>query len=255
MFNIAGKSIKNRLFLGTGRYPSPKILQDCIIQSDVDVITVSLRRENFQSREGGRFWELLKETKKIILPNTAGCYNVKDAINTAHMARELFNTTWIKLEVIADNNLQPCPFGTVEAARILQEEGFDVFPYTTEDAVVADHLVNVGCKILMPWGSPIGTGMGLNNPKALEHLRLRFPDVFLVVDAGIGKTSHAVQAMEMGYDAVLVNTAIANAYAPILMAQAFNEAVRSGRKCYDAIPMKVRDNASPSSPTLGMCFS
>lgn len=255
MLNIGGKSLKSRLFLGTGRYPSPKSLQDCIKESEAEVVTVSLRREAATIEKGTRFWDYVKDSGAHILPNTAGCYNVKDAVTTAHMARELFNTDWIKLEVIGnDQNLQPDPFGTVEAAKILIEDGFQVFPYTTDDLVVAEKLVQAGCKILMPWGSPIGTGRGLTNPMALKAIRKRFPDLALVVDAGIGKPSHATMAMELGYDAVLVNTAVSKARNPVIMANAFKNAVISGRQGYEAGMMKERDGAVPSSPSLGIPF-
>ena len=151
-----------------------------------------------------------------MLPNTAGCHSVKEAVTTAHMARELFDTPWIKLEVIGDaDTLQPDVFGLVEAARILSEDGFEVFPYTTEDLVVADRLVEAGCRVLMPWGAPIGSARGLNNVYGLKSLRAHFPDIPLVVDAGLGVPSHAAAAMELGYDAVLLNTAVAEAGDPV----------------------------------------
>ena len=157
-----------------------------------------------------------------VLPNTAGCHSVKEAVTTAHMARELFDTPWIKLEVIGDaDTLQPDVFGLVEAARILAEDGFEVFPYTTEDLVVADRLVEAGCRVLMPWGAPIGSARGLNNVYGLKSLRAHFPDIPLVVDAGLGVPSHAAAAMELGYDAVLLNTAVAEAGDPVAMARAF----------------------------------
>ncbi len=140
-----------------------------------------------------------------VLPNTAGCRSVKEAVTTAQMAREVFDTPWIKLEVIGEeDSLQPDVFGLVEAASILTREGFQVFPYTTEDLVVAEKLLGAGCEVLMPWGSPIGSGRGLNNPYALKSLRAHFPQVPLIIDAGIGAPSHAAAAMEMGFDAVLI---------------------------------------------------
>ena len=157
-----------------------------------------------------------------VLPNTAGCRTPKEAITTAQMARELFGTDWIKLEVIAnDDTLQPELFGLVEAAGVLTRDGFKVFPYTTEDLGVAERLLAAGCELLMPWGAPIGTGRGLANPYALRTMRNYFPGVPLVVDAGIGAPIHAAQAMEMGYDAVLLNTAVAKAADPVRMARAF----------------------------------
>ena len=166
--------------------------------------------------------ELIQQMGVRVLPNTAGCRTPKEAITTAQMARELFDTDWIKLEVIAnDDTLQPDLFGLVEAAGVLAKDGFQVFPYTTEDLGAAERLLAAGCEILMPWGAPIGTGRGLANPYALRTMRNYFPGVPLVVDAGIGAPSHAAQAMEMGYDAVLLNTAVAKAGDPVRMARAF----------------------------------
>ena len=171
------------------------------------------------------------------------------------MAREVFNTNWIKLEVIGDQyNLQPDPFETVKAAKILIEEGFEVFPYTTDDLVVAKRLADVGCNILMPWGSPIGSGKGLMNVDNLKAIRSQFPNLQLIVDAGIGKPSHATQAMQLGYDGVLLNSAIALAQDPIKMAKSFKLAIQSGRLGYEAGTMQQREFASPSTPTVGTPF-
>ena len=168
------------------------------------------------------------------------------------MAREVFETDWIKLEVIGeDDTLQPDVFGLVEAARILTDSGFKVFPYTTEDLVVAERLLQAGCEVLMPWGAPIGSGRGLNNVFALRAMRAHFPDVPLVVDAGIGLPSHAAAAMELGYDAVLLNTAVARAGDPAKMAAAFAQAVAAGRAARQADPMEPRDMAEPSTPVIG----
>jgi thiazole synthase len=190
-----------------------------------------------------------------ILPNTAGCHTVKEAVTTAHMAREVFDTPWIKLEVIGDaDTLQPDVFGLVEAARILTADGFQVFPYTTEDLVVADRLLDAGCEVLMPWGAPIGSGLGLNNIFGLRALRAHFPDVPLVIDAGLGLPSQAAHAMELGFDAVLLNTAVAAAGDPAAMAEAFALAIRAGQLAAQADPMEPRDMAAPSTPLLGKAF-
>ena len=216
---------------------------------------MSLRRESSADKSGQAFWSLIKSANVRVLPNTAGCRTVKEAVNTAHMARELFNTPWIKLEVIGDDDtLQPDVFGLVEAATILCSDGFQVFPYTTEDLIVADKLVNAGCEVLMPWGSPIGSGQGLNNPYGLRSLRARFPDIPLVVDAGIGVPSHACHAMELGYDAVLLNTAVARSGQPVQMAKAFAQAIVAGREAYKSTPIEVKDMASPSTPVIGTPF-
>ena len=172
------------------------------------------------------------------MPNTAGCYSVKEAVTTAQMAREVFGTPWVKLEVIGEaDTLQPDVFGLVEAARILSADGFEVFPYTTEDLVVAERLIEAGCKVLMPWGAPIGSGKGLNNVFGLRALRAHFPEVPLIVDAGVGLPSHAAAAMELGYDGVLLNTAVAKAGDPVAMARAFGQAIEAGRAAFLAGPM------------------
>ena len=190
---------------------------------------MSLRREAGGERAGQGFWSLIRELGVRVLPNTAGCHTVKEAVTTAHMAREVFATPWVKLEVIGeDDTLQPDVFGLAEAARILCAEGFEVFPYTTEDLVVAERLLAAGCRVLMPWGAPIGSGRGLNNLFGLAALRAHFPDVPLIIDAGLGVPSHAAQAMELGFDAVLVNTAVAQASDPVAMAAAFAQAVEAG---------------------------
>src|SRR5690606_25855901 len=188
-----------------------------------------------------------------VLPNTAGCHSVHEAVTTAHMAREVFDTPWIKLELIGDDyTLQPDPFALVEAAERLNAEGFVVFPFMTDDLVLAKRLVDVGCDILMPWASPIGSGRGVVDPITLELMRQRFPDVAIIVDAGIGAPSHAAHAMELGCDAVLLNTAIARAGDPVEMGRAFGEAVRAGRRAYRAGLMEPVEFAQASTPTVGM---
>mgnify|MGYP001225737369 CR=1 FL=1 len=255
MWPIGGRQLRSRLLLGTARYPSLAVLQQAIAASGAEVVTVSLRRESATERAGTHFWSAIKEMGVQVLPNTAGCKTVKEAVTTAEMGREIFETPWLKLEVIGDDyTLQPHPFLLVEAAEELCRRGFQVFPYTTEDMVVAERLVQAGCSILMPWGAPIGSGQGLNNPYALRTLRARYPDVSLIVDAGIGKPSHAIAAMEMGYDGVLVNTAVARAADPVRMARAFGLAVESGRLAYLAGAMPVQEMAEPSTPVTGTPF-
>lgn len=247
-----GTTLSSPLMLGTAQYPSPEILASAVKAAQAGVITVSLRRESAGQKAGQAFWFLIRELEVPVLPNTAGCHTVKEAVTTAHMAREVFETDWVKLEVIGEaDTLQPDVFGLVEAARILTSEGFKVFPYTTEDLVVAEKLLAAGCEVLMPWGAPIGSGKGLNNVFGLRALRAHFPDVPLVVDAGIGVPSHAAQAMELGYDAVLINTAVAKAGDPVVMARAFSLAVEAGALAYQADPMAERDMAAPSTPLLG----
>ncbi len=250
-----GTSLPSRLLLGTAQYPSPAVLGQAVEISGTGIVTVSLRRETARNSDGQRFFDLLRSWDVKILPNTAGCRTAKEAITTALMARELFETAWIKLEVIAnDDTLQPDLFGLVEAARELARQDFQVFPYTTEDLGAADRLLAAGCAVLMPWGAPIGTGRGLANPYGLRTMRGYFPDVPLVIDAGIGAPSHAAQAMELGYDAALLNTAVAKAADPVHMADAFAKAVTAGRQAYLAGLMEERDMATPSTPMAGTPF-
>jgi len=245
-----GTDLKSRLMLGTAQYPSPQVLREAIAASGAEVITVSLRREG---SAGDAFREILRQSGCRILPNTAGCHSVREAVTTAQMARELFGTSWIKLEVIGHaDTLQPDPFALVEAARILTEDGFDVFPYTTEDLIVGERLIEAGCRVLMPWGAPIGSGQGLRHREALRTMRAHFPDVPLVIDAGIGAPSQAMAAMEMGFDAVLLNTAVAKALDPVGMARAFGAAVAAGRTAHGAGLMPCRDMATASTPVFGM---
>ncbi|WP_138465950.1 thiazole synthase [Poseidonocella sp. HB161398] len=245
-----GTELQNRLFLGTAQYPSPQILSEAIAVAGSEVITVSLRREG---REGAGFRDILKDAGCRILPNTAGCHSVREAVTTAQMARELFGTAWIKLEVIGHaDTLQPDPFALVEAARILCAEGFEVFPYTTEDLILGEKLLEAGCEVLMPWGAPIGSGQGLRNIEGLRSMRAHFPGVPLVIDAGIGAPSQAAQAMEMGFDAVLLNTAVAKALDPVAMARAFSGAVAAGQEAHRAGLMPRRDMAAASTPVFGM---
>lgn len=240
----------SRLLLGTSGYPSPAILQQAISSSGTEIITVSLRREGIA---GAAFRELLTELNVRILPNTAGCQTVKEAVTTAHMAREMFNTQWIKLEVIGHaDTLQPDPFALIEATRILSEEEFQVFPYTTEDLIVGEKLMAAGCELLMPWGAPIGSGQGLRNIDGLRAMRAWFSDVPLIIDAGIGAPSQAAQAIEMGFDGVLLNTAVSKAGNSILMASAFRQAIEAGQTAYNAGLIEKRDMAVASTPIFGL---
>lgn len=249
---LYGIEIDSRLLLGTARYPSPAILADAVRASGTGIVTVSLRREAGTQRSGQTFWRMIQDLGVRVLPNTAGCHSVKEAVTTAQMAREVFDTPWVKLEVIGEaDTLQPDVFGLVEAASILCADGFQVFPYTTEDLTVAERLMEAGCKVLMPWGAPIGTGKGLNNVFGLRTLRAHFPDVPLIVDAGIGLPSHAAAAMELGYDGILLNTAVAKADDPVAMAGAFAKAIEAGRAAFLAGPMEPGDVAAPSTPLIG----
>lgn len=258
--------LTSRLLLGTAQYPSPDILEQSVKASKTEIITVSLRREMShqlttktqdlaETNAGQKFWELISDFGVKILPNTAGCRTVKEAVTTAQMAREVFETSWIKLEIIAnDDTLQPDVFGLVEAAKELTAQDFQVFPYMTEDLSLAEKLLSAGCEVLMPWGAPIGSGLGLNNPYGLKSLRAYFPDIPLIVDAGLGAPSHAAAAMELGIDAILLNTAVAKADDPVLMAQAFANGIAAGRSGYLAGLMEPRDIAVPSTPVSGTPF-
>src|SRR5215470_5292430 len=255
MLEVYGTPLASRLLLGTARYSSPAVLTEAIRAARAAVVTVALRRESSGERAGQGFWSLIRGLGVRVLPNTAGCHSVKEAVTTAHMAREVFGTSWIKLEVIGeDDTLQPDVFGLVDAARTLCAEGFEVFPYTTEDLVVAERLLAAGCKVLMPWGAPIGSGRGLNNLFGLTALRAHFPDVPLIIDAGLGVPSHAARALELGFDAVLVNTAVAQARDPVGMAAAFAQAVEAGLAGRRAGPIEPRELAAPSTPVIGTAF-
>ena len=254
---LYGQSFSSRLLLGTARYDSPSVLVDAISAADPAMLTVSLRRQISGPKESGQsFWNLLRETQRAILPNTAGCLSAGEAVKTACMARELFQTNFIKLEVIGDElSLQPDPFGLVEAARELVRRGFQVLPYCTEDWVLCSRLMDAGCEVLMPWAAPIGTGQGPRNPRALRELRERAPQTPLIVDAGIGLPSQACQVMEWGFDGVLLNTAVSRALDPVRMAGAFAEAVKGGRRAFLAGPMIVQEIAVPSTPEIGRPFA
>ncbi len=253
-WTIGKTEISSRLFLGTAGYPSPHELGQSIEEAKPGMITTSLRRESAAGK-GQDFWNIIKSFDVPVLPNTAGCYGVDEAITTAQMAREVFETDRIKLEILGDDyTLQPDPYGLLEATEKLIKMGFEVFPYMTDDLVLAKRLVDLGCDILMPWGAPIGSGRGLNNVFALKQLRDRFPDKTLVVDAGIGAPSHAAQAMEMGFDAVLLNTAVAKAGDPPLMAKALAKAIEAGREAFLADIIAPQDMATPSTPLLDQPF-
>lgn len=254
-WKVYGTELKSRFFIGSALYPSPDIMQQAIRASGAEVITLSLRRQSPEKQGGHSFWDYIKDLGCHLLPNTAGCHSAQEAVTLAQMSREIFQSNWIKLEVIGDDyNLQPDPFGLLEATEILIKDGFNVFPYCTDDLVLCQRLRDLGCEVIMPWGSPIGTGKGLMNPYALKMIRERLPELSLLVDAGIGKPSHACQAMELGFDGVLLNTAVAEAVSPVLMAEAFSNAIKAGRAAYESGIMPAREAAKPSTPTIGTPF-
>lgn len=246
--------LSSRLLLGTAGYPSPATLAESIKIANPGLITVSIRREN-SAGKGQKFWDLIKKTNVPVLPNTAGCFSAQEAVTTAEMARELFETHWIKLEVIADDyTLKPEPNGLKKATQQLVQKGFNVFAYMNDDPLLAKELEELGCTVLMPWAAPIGTGQGLNNPSALKSIRTNHINKPLVIDAGIGAPSHAAYAMELGYDAVLLNTAVAKAKDPISMANAFSQAIIAGRKAYHSGLITPQEQAQASTPEIDKPF-
>ena len=252
MLMLYGQAFESRLLLGTARYPSPDILRQAVLASKPGILTVSLRREMAGGKGGGAFFALIRELGLPVLPNTAGCHSAREAVLTAEMAREVFGTDWIKLEVIGHHDmLAPDVFELVEAARILASDGFRVFPYTTDDLGAGEKLLAAGCELLMPWCAPIGSARGPVNVSALQSYRAHFDDVPLIVDAGIGRPSHAAAVMELGFDAVLLNTAVACAADPVGMASAFAGAIEAGRQGYLAGLLEPRDMAVPSTPVIG----
>ncbi|WP_416307624.1 thiazole synthase [Neptunicella sp. SCSIO 80796] len=255
LLTIYDHTFSSRLLVGSALYPSMQIMKNAIQASGSNIVTLSLRRQSPEKNGGQVFWQHIQSLGLTLLPNTAGCHSVKEVVNLANMSRELFQTNWIKLELIGDDyNLQPDPVELLKATQILLQDGFKVLPYCTDDLVICQRLADLGCQVIMPWGAPIGTGRGLLNPYALESIRHRLPDITLIIDAGIGLPSHATQALELGYDAILINSAIAQATDPVSMATAFNYAVKAGRAGYLAQPMPAKQTARPSTPTLGMPF-
>ena len=267
-FMLYGETLSSRFLLGTALYPSPQSMRDSIAAAQTAMVTLSLRRQNPSSsgssfgadassgqQHGDTFWQYIRDSGCRLLPNTAGCKTPKEAITLAEMSREIFATDWLKLEVVGDDyNLQPCPFGLLEAATELIKRGFKVLPYTTDDLVLGQRLLDAGCEVLMPWGSPIGTGQGLMNRYNLRTLRERLPNIPLIIDAGLGAPSQAAEAMEMGFDGILLNTAVAKANDPVRMARAVANAITAGREGYLAGLIHKSQTASPSTPTLGQPF-
>lgn len=251
---LYGEVFQSRLLLGTSRYPSPQVLADAVKASQPAMLTASLRRQTAHADTSPAFWQLLKDMNVPVLPNTAGCHSVQEVITTAEMAREVFETDWLKLELIGDDySLQPDTLNLPLAADHLVKAGFKVLPYCTEDLVLCQKLVDVGCQAVMPWAAPIGTGQGPVNPYAMKLLRERL-SVPLIVDAGLGVPSHACQVMEWGYDAVLLNTAVALAHDPAAMSQAFAQAVAAGRQAFLGGAMQAQTSAQASTPLIGRPF-
>jgi thiazole synthase len=250
---IAGKTFKSRLLVGTGKYPSHQTMREAHERSGTDMVTVAVRRIDLKAAKGESLLDYIDRSKIHLLPNTAACYTVDDAVRTARLGREAGLSEWVKLEVIGDEaTLFPDTAGLIEATKILVKEGFIVLPYTNDDLIAARRLIDAGASAIMPLGAPIGSGMGIQNIAGMRILRERITEVPLIVDAGVGTASDAALAMELGADGVLMNTAIAGARDPGAMAEAMNHAVKAGRIAYRAgrIPRKLY--ATASSPLDGL---
>ena len=249
---IAGRAISSRLIVGTGKYRSGEETARAIEASGAEMVTLAVRRVNLD-RTKESLLDFVDTKKYVLLPNTAGCYTADEAIRTARLGREVGLSDWVKVEVIGDQKtLYPDVQATIDATGVLVKEGFKVLAYTSDDVVVAKRLLDAGASAIMPLGAPIGSGMGIQNRANLRILRELITTVPLIVDAGVGTASDATIAMELGYDGVLMNTAIAAAQDPILMAEAMNLAVRAGRAAYLAGRMPMKLYATASSPLTGM---
>jgi thiazole synthase len=250
---IAGKAFQSRLLVGTGKYPSHQVMKECHERSGTDMVTVAVRRIDLKAAKGESLLDYIDRSKIMILPNTAACYTVDEAVRTARLGREAGLSHWVKLEVIGDEQtLFPDTAALIEATRILVKEGFVVLPYTNDDLVVARRLIDAGASAIMPLGAPIGSGMGIQNVPAIRILRERITEVPLIVDAGVGTASDAALAMELGADGVLMNSAIAGSANPGDMAEAMNYAVKAGRLAFKAGRIQRRLYASASSPLDGL---
>ncbi len=250
---IAGRSFRSRLMIGTGKYRSFQEMVRCHEASGAEVVTVAVRRVNLTDKTKESMLDYLDRSKYFLLPNTAGCYNVDDAVRTARLGREVGLSNWVKLEVIGDEKtLFPDVVGLVEATRILVKEGFVVLPYTNDDLITAKRLIDAGAAAVMPLAAPIGSGLGIQNHTALQILREQITEVPLIVDAGVGTASDACVALEMGFDGLLLNTAVAAAQESEKMAAAMKHAVQAGRLAFEAGRMERKLYASASSPLVGM---
>jgi thiazole synthase len=249
---IAGRHFSSRLIVGTGKYQSVEQTEQAIDASGAEIVTVALRRVDLNDRGSGSLMALLQKKKWLVLPNTAGCYTADEAIRTLRLARELGIAEMVKLEVIGDaKTLYPDNEQTLEAAKVLVKEGFTVLPYCIDDPIICRKLEDAGCAAVMPLAAPIGSGLGIRNPHNLSII-LEHAKVPVIVDAGVGTASDAAIAMELGCDGVLMNTAIAHAKDPVMMAGAMRDAVRAGRMARLAGRMPKARYANASSPTAGL---
>jgi thiazole synthase len=251
-FLLAGRQFRSRLIVGTGKYKSGQETARAIEASGAEMVTVAVRRVNLD-RGKESLLDFIDPQKYFLLPNTAGCYTADEAVRTARLAREVGLSDWVKVEVIGDlKTLYPDVQATIEATRILVKEGFTVLPYTSDDIVVAKRLLDAGASAIMPLGAPIGSGMGIQNTASLQILRDLITEVPLIVDAGVGTASDAAIAMELGADAVLMNSGIANAENPVLMAEAMKYGIMAGRAAFLAGRMTKKLYATASSPLQGV---
>ena len=251
-FVIAGRTFKSRLIVGTGKYPSHQIMKEAHERSGADMVTVAVRRIDLKAPKGESLIDFIDRKKIMILPNTADCYTVDEAVRTARLGREAGLSNWVKLELIGDKRtLFPDTAALVEATRILAREDFVVLPYTNDDLIVARKLIDAGAAAIMPLGAPIGSGMGIQNVANMRILREMITEVPMIVDAGVGTASDATIAMELGADGVLMNTAIAQAKDPGAMSEAMNYAIRAGRLAYKAGRIQRKLYATASSPLEG----
>ena len=250
-YSLGKHEFRSRLIIGSGKYESFEQNLECAVESGAEMVTVALRRVNFDADKGPRLLDVVSPDRFQILPNTAGCYTAQDAITTARLGRELLDTDLVKLEVIGDERtLFPDVPATLEAAEILIKDGFTVLPYITDDPVACQRLEAMGCPAVMPLAAPIGSGMGIRNAANLRII-LETVEVPVIVDAGVGTASDAAVAMELGATALLMNTAIAHAKDPLKMAMAMRNGVLAGRAAYEAGRMPQRLYASASSPLDG----
>src|SRR5947209_19086967 len=253
VLRIADRSFHSRLFVGTGKYRSFQEMARCHAASGAEVVTVAVRRVNLTDRSKESMLDYIDRESMFILPNTAGCYTAEDAIRTARLGREVGLSNWVKLEVIGDEKtLFPDNAGLLEATQVLAKEGFVVLPYTNDDLVNAKRLIDAGAAAVMPLGAPIGSGLGIQNLTNLRIMREMITEVPLIVDAGVGTASDAAIAMELGFDGVLMNTAIAEAEDAVSMATAMKLAVEAGRYAHLAGRMTKKLYASASSPMAGV---
>jgi len=249
---IAGRPFTSRLIVGTGKYKNGEQTRRAIEASGAEIVTVAVRRVNLD-RSKESLLDFIDTQRYFLLPNTAGCYTADEAVRTAMLGREVGLSDWVKIEVIGDQaTLFPDVQATIEATKILVKEGFTVLPYTSDDIVVAKRLLDAGASAIMPLGAPIGSGLGIQNSATIRILREMITEVPLIVDAGVGTASDATVAMELGADAVLMNTAIASAADPVLMADAMQHAVIAGRNAYLAGRMPKKLYATASSPLEGV---